>query len=203
MRLFAGAERSHGTYVEEDAEPGGKRTIKRTATTTRSPVTLALWQQHIAGTKPLGVVPIREDDACMWGAVDVDDYTIVVAELAAEVVKAGIPAVVCRTKSGGAHVYLFFSEPIPAAEVVPRLRELAAALGHGDSEIFPKQTTVLQERGDLGSWLNMPYYGGDATTRHAVRPDGRGVTAAAFLELAESVRLSRRGLSDLRLSQQI
>lgn len=203
MRIFAGAERSHGTYAEEDAEPGGKRTIKRTATTVRSPATVALWKQHLAGAKPLGIVPIREDDACLWGAVDVDDYTIVVADLAAAVVKAGIPAIVCRTKSGGAHVYLFFSEPISAAEVVPRLRELAAALGHGDSEIFPKQMTVLAERGDLGSWLNMPYYGGDATTRHAVRPDGRGVTAAAFLDLAESVRLSRRGLHDLRLSQPV
>lgn len=197
MRLFEGASRSHGTYTQEDPEVGGKRTIKRTARTLREPVTVDLWSQHIAGTRPLGVVPIREDDHCMWGAADVDDYTIDVAELASELRKLEVPAIVCRTKSGGAHVYLFFSEPIPAEEVVPRLRELAALIGHGDCEIFPKQTTVLASRGDLGSWLNMPYFGGDQTERYAVRPDGRGMQMTSFLDVAEGVRLSRRGLADL------
>jgi hypothetical protein len=213
MSLFLGADRSHGTYTEEDPEPGGKRTIKRTARTIRSPVTVDLWRQHLDGTRPLGVVPIREDDHCWWGVVDVDRYPIVGSEIASLLRKAEIPAICCWSKSRGVQVYLFFSEPIPATEVVPRLRELAALIGHGDSEIFPKQTTVLAERGDLGSWLNMPYFGGDQPVpidasrpnaptrgeRWAILPDGRGMSTERFLRMAEGNRLSRRGLADLAL----
>lgn len=202
MRLFAGATRSHGTYSEEDPEVGGKKTIKRTAKTIREPVTVALWRQHLAGTRPLGIVSIREDDNCLWASVDIDVYTLDLSEIVRMLDAAGIPAIVCRTKSGGAHVYMFFSEPVPAAEVVPRLRELAAFLGHGDSEIYPKQTTVLAARGDLGSWLNMPYFGGDKTERYAVRGDGRGMSVETFLARAEAIKMSRRGLVDIVIHKQ-
>jgi len=200
-RLFAGAQRSHGTYAEEDEELGGKRTIRRTARTLREGPTARMWEEHLAGRRPLGIVPIDEEDSCVWGAVDVDDYTVDIPALVGELRTLGIPAICCRTKSGGCHVYLFFSEKIPAADVIPRLRELAALIGHGSSEIFPKQRTVLADRGDLGSWLNMPYFGGDRTERYAVRPDGRGLSVEGFLSAAEGVRLSRRGLADLVLQR--
>lgn len=201
--LFRGADRSHGTYTAEDPEPGGKRTIKRTARTLREPITEHHWAEHLAGRRPLGVVPIREDDHCWWGAVDVDDYTADASAMAGDLLAAGIPAICCKTKSGGIHVYLFFSEAIPATEVVPRLRELAARIGHADSEIFPKQTTVLANRGDLGSWLNMPYFEGDKTERYAIRPDGRGLSMDGFLTRALAVRLTRRGLADLELNRTV
>lgn len=203
MGLFRGAERSHGTYAEEDEEAGGKRTIKRTARTLREPVTEELWALHLAGERPLGIVPICEDDTCTWGAVDIDVYTLDIPDLVKMLAEASVPAIVCRTKSGGAHVYLFFSEPIPAEAVVPKLRELAAFVGHGGSEIFPKQTTVLVKRGDLGSWLNMPYFGGDRSERYAVTPMGTGLSMERFLATAQASSLSRRGLADLRLQRTV
>lgn len=201
-RLFAGAERSHGTYDPDNTQQsdGGKVGIRRSAVTLREPVTVRLWEQHLAGHRPLGIVPIREDGCCFWGAVDVDVYNTDIAELAGRLREMRIPAIVCRSKSGGAHVYIFFSEAVPASQVLPRLRELAAVIGHGESEIFPKQTEVLVERGDLGSWINMPYFGGDKTDRYAVRPDGRGMSLEAFLAAAEAVRLSARQLQDLVLA---
>lgn len=203
MELFAGADRSHGTYSEEDPEPGGKRTIKRTAKTVAAPVTIALWDQHLAGTRPLGVVPIMEDGRCWWAALDIDVYTIDHAGLSGELQKAGIPATVCTTKSGGAHIYTFFAEPILATTIVPRMRELAAMLGHGGCEIFPKQTTVDVERGDWASWLNMPYFNSEHSNRLAIKSTGMGMDAEEFVEHAMNSRISLQKFNDLKLQRTV
>jgi hypothetical protein len=79
---------------------------------------------------------------------------------------------------------LFVSEPVTAAAMQARLRDIAAMLGYGGVEIFPKQTRLLP--GDDPSWINMPYYNGDETTRYAVLPDGSKLTVAQFVDLAVS-----------------
>jgi hypothetical protein len=66
------------------------------------------------------------------------------------------------------------------------LQSLAASLGWGDCEIFPKQTQVLTERGDLGNWLNMPYLSGDNTERYGIKKSGLPMSLSEFLTYAES-----------------
>lgn len=198
MTLFEGFAGAHGTYEAEDAKNGSvKKEIKRTAKTLRSPVTLDLWKQHIAGDRMLGIISIREDSNCRWGAIDIDRYDIDHQQLVVRLDELKVPACVCKTKSGGAHVFLFFSEPVPAADVMSRLRELAAALGYGDSEVFPKQDTIKTDRGDLGNWLNMPYSAGNKTVRFCVRADGRGMALESFLTYAEGRRISHGQLMAL------
>jgi hypothetical protein len=198
MELLAGFAGAHGTHGDTDSRPGSvKKEIKKTARTVRDPVTERLWDDHLEGVRPLGIITIREDSTCMWGAVDIDAYDVVHTDVVRALAEKKVPSVVCRTKSGGAHVYVFFSEPVPASEVMVRLRELASAIGHGGSEIFPKQDQVLIDRGDLGNWLNMPYFGADTTSRYAVRPDGRGMSLSEFLRVARSQRMSRRVFLDL------
>ena len=196
-KLLEGDKTSHGTYRQADHKPDSlKKEIKRTAQTLREPPTVALWEKHLAGIRSLGIVAIREDNSCMWGAVDIDVYTVDHAAVQTLLDMKKIPAIVCRTKSDGAHVYLFLNEPVSAADMMVRLRELAAFIGFGESEVYPKQDTVLRDRGDVGSWLNMPYFG---ETRYAVRADGRGLTAEAFLNLAERNQITREQLFQLPL----
>lgn len=197
LRGFAGA---HGTYeVEEFNEGKTKNEIKRSARTVRRPVTDEIWASHAAGEYHLGVITITEENTCWWGAVDVDDYTVDHTALVAQLSELHLPAVVCRTKSGGAHVLVFFSEPVPASDVMPRLRDLSAVLGYGGSEVFPKQMRVVSEQEGMGNWLNMPYFGGDTTKCYAVRPDGRGMSLEQFLRVAESSRMSRRDFMSLTI----
>ena len=40
------------------------------------------------------------------------------------------------------------------------LKKISKVLGYEGSEIFPKQTEILVERGDTGSFLNLPHYNG-------------------------------------------
>jgi hypothetical protein len=190
MALFEGYHGAHGTHgnMSQSSSKGGKMEIKGTARTVREPVTEQLWQDHIDGVRPLGIIPIREDSMCLWGCIDVDKYDISHAQVVAEIQKRSLPLVVCRTKSGGVHAFLFLSHPTPAADLRDTLREISAVMGWGDSEVFPKQVEILSDKGDLGNWLNMPYLGGDQTTRYCVKPNGNGMSLSEFIGFAESKR---------------
>ena len=47
------------------------------------------------------------------------------------------------------------------------LKKIAKVLGYEGSEIFPKQTEILVERGDTGNFLNLPYYNETKGLRYA------------------------------------
>lgn len=190
MSLFEGYSGAHGTHggtSRSDAK-GGKLEIKRTARTVREPVTEEIWREHLLGKRPLGIIPIREDHTCMWGCIDVDKYDLNLGDTVKNLREMDLPLVVCRSKSGGAHIFLFLSKPAPAEEIRATLRQLAASLGWGDCEVFPKQSQIIMDRGDLGNWLNMPYLDSDATDRYGVKDTGMGMTLHEFLAEAEQRR---------------
>ena len=192
---FAGLDRAHGTYeIGAGTRADAKNKLKGKALTKLEPVTEELWLAHLAGRYGLGVVPIRDDAMCTFGAIDVDAYdNLDLPALDAKCAALGFPLVLCRSKSGGAHLYLFTSEPVPAAELRHALVEWAAALGYPRSEVFPKQI-AMASAADVGNWINMPYYDAPRTTRYALR-DGRAVTAEEFLDLATERAVDRAGLA--------
>lgn len=191
--LFSGLERAYGTYKigetlesgKQVAKPGGARTKK-------AAVTLELWQSHLDGKEAIGIVPIRDDSTCSFGAIDIDFYTdFDVPALARKIHSLNLPLNVCLSKSGGAHLYLFSAEPVSAGLMQDRLREMAKIIGFetvGSSavEIFPKQREILVERGDIGGWINMPWFNEARTTRYALSPAGERLTIDEFLDWAES-----------------
>lgn len=192
--LFRGHRNAHGVYSTERYSPDKRKMeISHNARTVRGPVTTELWSDHLEGRSPLGIVPIDEDWRCHWGAIDVDEYDIDHVQLIKKV--AHLPLVVCRTKSGGAHLFLFCEHSVPADLMQSALRSIAASLALGKSEIFPKQTTVMAERGDVGNWLNMPYYGGDSA-RVALRHNGLGMTEEEFLKHAENCKVDDTFLNE-------
>ena len=194
MALFAGLGRAHGTYlIGAGTRSDAKGKVKGQAITRQEPVTEALWAAHLAGEGAgLGIVPIREDSTCHFGAIDIDDYSISLPEIEAKVAALKLPLVPCRTKSGGCHLYLFATEPVPAGDLRGALVEWAAALGFPGVEVFPKQV-VMAGPGDIGNWINMPYFDAGRTTRYAIR-DGKSVDAETFLSLARSHAVSLEGL---------
>lgn len=198
--LFAGFEAAHGTHGEPNRD-GLKWAIKSTAKTLRQKVTPELWSQHVAGKRPLGVIPIREDNTCLWGSIDFDEYDVDVQELIDAVKHSKLPLVPCRSKSGGLHLFLFLEAPEPAEAVQNALRDAAASLGLGSSEIFPKQTRVLLDRGDLGNWMVMPYFGstfdGKLQWQRGVRPNGSEMTLGEFVAAAEKARTTTAAFLEL------
>ena len=75
MARFAGLERAHGTYeIGAGARADAKNKINGKALTKLEPVTEELWELHLAGKRGLGIVPIRDDASCLFGAIDIDVY---------------------------------------------------------------------------------------------------------------------------------
>jgi putative DNA primase/helicase len=203
MELFSGRTDAYGTHGEPVFDSSkGKWSIQGTARTVKGPVTEALWDAHLRGERPLGIIPIMPDNRCQWGSIDVDLYDdpASILDLVQRVEDKRLLLVPARSKSGGLHLFLFLREPAPAGEVRAALERLARRLGlRDDTEIFPKQTKV--EPGKLGNWIIMPYFGstyGDRLRSQAgLRMTGCELTLPEFLRFAEPRRLSSEQLAKL------
>lgn len=195
--LFEGYEKAHGRYdVKRENEKGKK---EGRAVTYKEPVSQRAWDEHLSGTGPgVGIIPLRADNTVLWACIDIDVIGIDHKALEAKCHQFGLPLVICRSKSGGAHCFLFLSEPIDFAVIVSTLGHWAAALGHGGCEIFPKQTVRHDDQKDIGNWLNMPYYYLDATLRYCVHA-GEQLDLPAFLAFANSMRVSADKLRSIAI----
>jgi hypothetical protein len=179
--LFSGLRRAYGTYTIKEVK-GKKRTGQ--GRTIKSDVTTELWERHLSGDQFLGIVPIRQNGTCVFGAIDVDDYDLDLLKLEQAIKKHKMPLVLCRSKSGGAHCYLFLKKPAAANKVRERLAHYSAVLGYGGVEIFPKQDRLINDD-DTGNWINMPYFEGKDTVQYAI-VDGQQLSAQDFIAHAIS-----------------
>ena len=153
--IFEGLTIAYGQYQKGDRDENGKQ--KGKAFIVRKNVSDDLWENHLQGKgAALGIIPINENNLCKWGCIDIDEYNFDHTSFVQSVRSANLPLVVCRSKSGGAHVFLFTKEFISASLMQNTLKKMAATLGFEGCEIFPKQTEILVDRGDTGNFLNLP-----------------------------------------------
>lgn len=180
--IFDGLKEAYGTFKVEKQQSNGKSTGK--AALVREPRTAALWEGHLSGKgSGVGVIPINADNNCKWGCIDIDQYPLDHKNLIDKIRKLKLPLVVCRSKSGGAHCFIFCSDWIEAKEMQKTLQHLSSALGYGESEIFPKQVKLHLDRGDVGNFLNLPYYNATGGLRYAFKDDGTSALLDEFFEL--------------------
>ena len=180
--IFEGLKIAYGQYQKGDREENGKQ--KGKAFIVRKQVTDDLWKNHIEGKGPaLGIIPITESNNCKWGCIDIDEYNLNHHDLISRIRNLKLPLVVCRSKSGGAHVFLFTKDFVPAIRMQKTLKKMAKSLGHEGCEIFPKQTEILVERGDTGNFLNLPYYNGTSGLRYALDDNGKAASLESFYSM--------------------
>ena len=180
-RIFNGLQRAHGcTYVEKKNADGTK--IKGKSFVKREVVTDTLWENHLKGIEPsLGIIPINEENKCCWGCIDIDSYDgFDHKKLINKIKFLNLPLTICRSKSGGAHVFLFTTVAVDAEIMRNKLLSISAVLGYGGSEVFPKQIK-LKSKEDTGNFLNLPYFNSNNTTRYAFNSNGEAITLAEFL----------------------
>ena len=159
--LFRGSGLAHGTYDKHTENMA----------TLLSPATEEDFRRHLTGDLGLGIVPVNEQGLCYFGAIDVDIDTIDHKELYGRVAARALPLNVCRSKSGGAHLYIFFREAQQASFVQNLLRKYASLLGFPNkTEIFPKQSKSTPA--NIGNWINLPYFNAANTVRYAVKDSG-------------------------------
>lgn len=144
------------------------------------PVTEKVIFDHLSGKLCIGVYPLLPDDTCHFLAMDFDEkeWRADVTALMQSCREFSIPAAVEISRSGnGAHVWLFFSSPVPAVEA----RRLGAALiSHACSHsrqlalssydrFFPNQDTL--PKGGFGNLIALPLQKGPRAQGHSVFVD--------------------------------
>ena len=201
MHVFSGLDRAYGIYEitgHKNTATGVKKNGR--GKTLQEPLTVELWQQHLSGEVSIGVIPLKDDETCKWGCIDIDEYPIDVNNIIKTVESMGLPVVPCASKSGGLHLFLFTKDPVPAIKFKNKLEDIAAAMGRTGDEIFPKQyqwsTQVPKER-QTGNWLNMPYFSGEDTTRYGISAKGDSLTPEEFIVLAEKKAMTEAALDEL------
>lgn len=181
--IFEGNNSAYGIMkltgeVTEKGKAVAKAFIKR------APVTDNLWQDHLDGKDPaLGIIPINENNMCKWGCIDVDVYNLDHLVLMRNIKGMDFPLVTFRSKSGGAHLFLFAKEFIPAGLMQSKLKAMAKALDFEGSEIFPKQTEIFMDRGDTGNFLNLPYHEGHKGLRYTFKAGGEAAKLEEFFDI--------------------
>jgi hypothetical protein len=106
-----------------------------------------------------------------------------------------------RSKSGGAHVFLFAKEFVAASLMRERLKKIASTLGYAKAEIFPKQDYIRADRGDTGSFLNVPYHGNNKSVRFAFDDNGEALKIEEFFKLYDKYSLTEKELVNLKISE--
>jgi len=160
------------------------------------PVTDSLYQQHLAGEINLSICPINKEGLCKFGVIDIDDYQVSHQSIAITLKLNGLRFVIHRTKSGGAHLTVFFKKPIPASDVRRILRKLTPKLSYANAEIFPTNDK------EAGGVISLPYFDADNPTKYAFDDNGQGILDVdKYIELLESSLLTRSELlnSDIEL----
>jgi hypothetical protein len=199
--VFAGLQTAYGqTKITDELSENGKHEAK--SFTKKEPVTDLLWQKHLNGDEPaLGIVPIREDNRCKWGCIDIDTYPFDHKDFIKKIRDKDIPMILFRSKSGGAHVFLFAKEFVAASLMRERLKKIASTLGYAKAEIFPKQDYIRADRGDTGSFLNVPYHGSDKSVRFAFDDEGEALKIEEFFKLYDKYSLTEKELVNLKICE--
>ena len=201
--IFEGLKIAYGQYQKGDVAANGDKQ-KGKAFIVRKNVSDDLWEKHLQGKGPaLGIIPIREDNTCRWGCIDIDSYNLDHGSLIQSIRHLNFPLIVCRSKSGGAHVFLFTKEFIAASLMQSTLKKISKVLGYEGSEIFPKQTEILVERGDTGNFLNLPYYNETKGLRYAIDDSGSSCTLEEFYKLYDVYACTEEQVKQIKIEEKM
>jgi hypothetical protein len=186
QRLFSGSQEAYGIHSSSSKNADGK--VEGSNFTKVAKPTESVYVDHLTGKQGIGIIPICTDNMCFFAVIDVDNYSSNAA-LMARAQKYGFPIIPFRSKSGGLHLYFFFSSPEKAAIIVSALKRIVRALGlPKQTEIFPKQTKL--SGASKGNWINLPYFNAEKTERYMLRKDGSAAPLEEALVLCEASKLT-------------
>ena len=82
-----------------------------------------------------------------------------------------------------------------------KLKQFAKVLGYEGSEIFPKQTEILVDRGDTGNFLNLPYHNEMKGLSYAIDDNGCGCTLEEFYQLYDVYSCTKETIEKIKTEE--
>ena len=154
----------HDWQALASTEPDQRKEVDR-RTRDLVPLTDEAVDGHLRGRETIGVFPLLQDETCWFLAIDFDgaNWADDAAAFTAVCAERGVPAATERSRSGdGAHVWIFFQQPISAStarKLGSALLTEAAAQRHqiglkSYDRLFPNQDTL--PRGGFGNLIALP-----------------------------------------------
>lgn len=148
------------------------------------------WQNHIDGVERFGAAPLRSDNTLKFAAIDLDVYNALDhVALARKLHKIHENFILCRSKSGGKHLYMFFKEPFPGLKVRKKMEEVVSILGvaANPKNLFPASSSHVDTMKNAGAWINLPYFDHEKTLQYAYHPKTQAVmNLKEFLDYTET-----------------
>lgn len=174
--LFKGNANSYGCHIpSKNKVKEGEKAKGKATFTKHDPVTVDTYLKHLHGEESIGIIPIDNDGNIHFAAIDVDVYPLNPAKYTNIIQRADLPLVPFRSKSGGLHLYLFFTDATPAIKAVKAVNIMRQILGLKlDTELFPKQGSLSASA--TGNFINIPYFKAKDTERYAYDYEGKELT---------------------------
>ena len=170
-KLFAGFQESYVQFslTEERTESGKRQANYKTV---KGLVTPEIWKQHLEGKIGIGIRP-ENNGKCQWSCIDVDpanykDYNQ--KKYVDIIAKYKLPLVPVLSKSGGLHIFVFFTKPYPIEKVKQKLCEINEQYFLAN-EVYPCNKTI-----------NMPYSNHTRTREMGYDDDNTPLLLERFLE---------------------
>ena len=186
LRLFKGNQMSHGVHIPETKTTEGVKAPGKSLVVHET-VTEDTVSKHLHGKQGLGIIPINHQNKVNLAVIDIDTYPTAPRKYISILKKAGVHAICFRSKSGGLHVYVFFSDEPDASKIRPSLMKLVGMLGLKPTvEVFPKQTML--EEGKTGNWINLPYFDAENTQRYAYDSQGKKLSLEDAITMIKGIQ---------------
>lgn len=181
----------------------------------REKLTEMHYLKHLKGEESLGIYPLLDDGTCKFAVIDFDfkdkeDKENLTRQNAERIIyELGLigiaPCWLEISRSGLAHVWIFFDKPVKAKSIRKVIGELLEKIGiqvrNGQCEIFPKQDSLVP--GQVGNYINLPYFGGlNGTLDKRVVIDAsnsRPLELEEFTNEATKCRASREIIGDIMI----
>ena len=172
----------------EDDERGKKQAHYSTI---HESVTAEVWGQHLDGKIRLGLKP-EISGQCKWGCIDVDpnNYKDYSEKKYVQIIKKyKLPFVPVKSKSGGLHIFIFFTEMADVKKVTDKLSEIN------------EQYFLAQEIFPCNKAVNMPYHNMNASMEFAFDENNTPVMIGRFIQLAKKQMIEPKKFFELKVEE--
>jgi hypothetical protein len=178
LQLFEGDSSQYlSISLTGEMDERGKR--KASYSTEHEPVTEELWKGHVEGKQQIGIRP-ENGDKLKWSCIDIDpaNYKEYTSKKYVDIIRDfELPLVPVKSKSGGLHLFIFFSDWADKQKVKDKLEEINKEY-FLSKEVFP-----------LNKGVGMPYFNANAAVEYAFDDTNTPLMLGGFLELAEKKKI--------------